>query len=103
MHLSTEKVGVEKVAVGHSALISMNTLSESERTHVLQTLAQLAPRPPEQWPTDTVHLRHRQESLYMLDATDQLRVFFRRGKDGTITILNLVMQETLDLNSSNVP
>jgi hypothetical protein len=101
MNVTANHLPIEKVAIGHSALISMSTLSESERVHVLRTLARLAALPPAQWPTDTVHLRQRQESLYMLDATDQLRVFFRRGKDDTITILSLVMQETLDLNSSD--
>jgi hypothetical protein len=103
VNLTSNHLPKEKVVVGHGALISMSTLSDSERAHVLQTLAQLATLPPEQWPTDTVHLRHRQEALYMLDATDQLRVFFRREKDGTLTIFNLAMQEALDLHVSNTP
>jgi hypothetical protein len=103
MNLTSNHLPMEKVVVGHSALISMNTLSDDERAHVLHTLAQLAALPPEKWPTDTVHLRHRQEWLYMLDATDQLRVFFRRDKDGTLTIFNLAMQEALDLYGSNTP
>jgi hypothetical protein len=96
----------EKVVVGHSALISMSTLSESERVQLLHTLERLADLPPEQWPTDTVHLRNRQESIYLLDAPDELRVFFRREKDETLTILWLVMQEALDYyfpNSESVP
>src|ERR1700722_8551354 len=97
MNLTSNYLPMDKVVVGHSALISMSILSDSERAHVLQSLAQLATLPPEQCPADTVHLRNRQEALYMLAATDQLRVFFRREEDGTLTIFNLAMQEALDL------
>jgi hypothetical protein len=86
----------EKVFIAHSALIGMNSLSPDERNHILETLARLADLPPEQWPGDHVHLRRPQSALYILDATDQLRVFFRRGSDGTLTIEDLVLQETLD-------
>jgi hypothetical protein len=103
MNLTSNHLPMEKVVVGASALISMNTLSDSERAHVLETLARLATLPPEEWPTDTVHLRNRQECLYMLDATDQLRVFFRRDKNGTLTIFRLAMQEALDLFVTNIP
>jgi len=103
MNLTSNHLPKEQVVVGRGALISMSTLSDSERAQVLQTLAQLATLPPEQWPTDTVHLRHRQDSLYMLDATEKLRVFFRREPDGTLTIFRLAMQESLDLNASNTP
>ncbi len=69
----------------------------------MRTLEHLASQPPEQWSGEKVHLRSRKDSLYMLDATDQLRVFFRRDKDGTLTIFNLAMQEALDLYVANTP
>jgi hypothetical protein len=97
MSLTSSPLPVEKVLVAPSALISMSTLSDSERAHVLQTLAHLATLPPEQWPADKVHLRRSQESVYLLEATDQLRVFFRRDRESTLTIIDLVMQEALDL------
>jgi len=97
MSLTSSHQPKEKVVVGASALYSMTTLSDSERAQVLQTLEQLATLPPEQWPADTVHLRHRQLSLYMLDAPNELRVFFQRDKDGTLTIFGMAMQEAVDL------
>ncbi len=74
----------------------MSQITEEERARVLQTLAALATASSEQWPTDKVHLRVPQKAIYMLDATEQLRVFFRRENDGTLTIVDLAFQEMLD-------
>ena len=86
----------EKVTVAHSALISMSHLSEEDRSRVLQTLRALAASPPEKWPTDKVHMRLPKKCVYVLDADEQLRVFFRREKDGSLTIVDLALQEMLD-------
>jgi hypothetical protein len=86
----------DDVMVAASALIAMSMLPNDVRTHILTTLAKLATLPVEQWPADQVRRHHRIDGLYVLHATEQLRVFFRRHPDGKITIENLVQQETLD-------
>jgi hypothetical protein len=86
----------DNVVVDASALIAMSMLPNDVRAHILNTLAKLAVLPVEEWPADQVRRHHRIDALYILHATDQLRVFFRRNQDGKLTIENLVQQETLD-------
>jgi hypothetical protein len=86
----------DNVEVAGSAFISMSMLPNGVRAHILTTLARLATLPVEQWPADQVRPHRRIAALYILHATDQLRVFFRRHPDGKITIEDLVQQETLD-------
>jgi len=94
--MNTLNQHAEQIEVDPGALISMGTLTAEERSQVLGTLNRLATLPPEQWPTDHVHLWRPEKALYVLEATDQLRVFFRRANEGTLTIQHLVMQDTLD-------
>ena len=96
MNQTNQVLAPDKVEVAHTALVGMSQISEEERSRVMQTLAALATVSPEEWPTDKVHLRVPQKSIYVLDATAQLRVFFRREKDGTLTIVSLALQEMLD-------
>jgi hypothetical protein len=85
-----------QIEVAYKALISVNTLSAEEREQVFGTLAKISDLPPEQWPADRICLWRPQKALYLLKATDQLRVFFTRAADGALTIEDLVMQEHLD-------
>jgi hypothetical protein len=90
----------DRVTVEYGALISMHGLPERLRRHVLHVLAELTEVPPEQWPADTVHLRRKRDAVYVLDADPELRVFFKREKDGRIIVVDLVNQTNLDRYSA---
>jgi hypothetical protein len=93
----------DNVALDASAIIAMSMIPSDVRTHIVTTLVRLAALPVEQWPTDQVRRHHRIDGLYILHAPDDLRVFFRRNEDGTITIEHLMRQETLDRYFSHNP
>ena len=88
MNQINQVLASEKVVVAQSALIAMSQIMEGDRSRVLQTLAALATASSEEWPTDKVHPRLPQKGIDMLDATEQLRVFFLRENDGTLTIVD---------------
>jgi hypothetical protein len=84
------------VSVDSGALISMHAMPDEVRQYVLNFLNQLCSLPPEQWPADKVRPHQFIRQLYILNAPDDLRIFFRRGEDGKIAISDVVRQANLD-------
>jgi hypothetical protein len=87
---------LDHVAVSLDALIGWRALPQDVREKLLETLTSLTRLPPEQWPPQRVHKLPLDEPVYFLRGPDAFRVFFRREKDGGVTVLDLVLQETLD-------
>jgi hypothetical protein len=86
----------ERVTIGPGAIIGMHLLPAPERERLMDTLNRLAETPVEQWPADTVRRWRTDEPLYMLRANEELRVLLQREPGGRITVLHMVLQETLD-------
>jgi hypothetical protein len=91
------------VQVDRRALTALNALPGPEQARVLESLATLATQPADRWPEGEVQRLAAPDPLYMLKATDELRVIFRRGEHGAITILDLVLRETLERYFANRP
>ncbi len=103
MNQINQTLAQDKVVVSHSALIGMSQISEEDRSRILRTLAALATASPEEWPADKVHPRVPAKAIFMLDANEDLRVFFRREPDGTLTLFDLAYQENLDRYADRAP
>ncbi len=86
----------DHVKVGSGAFLSYSTLPTDWRNQMMTTLGELTTCPPDEWPRDKVRKLKADESLYLLIANEELRVAFRRAKDGEITILDIFLQEVLD-------
>ena len=78
------------------AVISWNTLPGSRRQELLEKFEGLTSCPSDQWPKEEVVSLNLVRAVYLLRASDGLRVFFHRETDGRITILDIALQEMLE-------
>ena len=93
--MSMSSPATNPVTVDPRTLIAWTALSDSDQTHLLETLAELAAQPLEQWPANLVQHLATNEPLYLLYGPNDVLVVFRKTADG-ITLLDLVLRETIE-------
>jgi hypothetical protein len=88
---------LEKVTVDWRALVGWNALRGPVREQILASLLRLASQPRGHLPNgEVVPLATPGENLYTLRAPDGLLVTFRWEEGGRITVLDLVLKETIE-------
>lgn len=87
---------IANVTVDPQALTGWTALPTREQTYILETLGELAAQPPDQWSNPSVKHLPTNEPLFFMRAHNGLLVIFRRTEKAGITILDLVLQETIE-------
>jgi hypothetical protein len=87
---------VENVTVDPRTITGWYALPGPTQQQILDTLAELASQAPEQWPANVARHLPTSEPWYVLFAPNDLLVIFRRTEQEGITILDLVLRETVE-------
>lgn len=87
---------IGNITLDPQVLTGWSAVPAREQEYILETLGELTTQPPDQWTTPVVRHLPTNEPLYFLRAHNGLLVIFRRTEKEGITILDLVLQETIE-------
>lgn len=88
-----------KLKINPRAKMALSSLSEQEQIQVLVAVESLLGRDPSSWPSEEAARLKPDKSMFLLRVSPELRAFVGLEPDGTVELLDIMLEETLRLFS----